>query len=121
MHEFLLDIWQQYRMTIIFVTHDIEQSVLLADRVTLMGGKPPTIQDVIDIPLPRPRDAGDVGTEAFLPQAPDPRGTRAVSPQHRAAEAVAAWPLRGAGGSEVATKSVGLVDYTGDPLPRLGT
>jgi len=66
MHEFLLNIWQQYRMTIIFVTHDIEESVLLADRVAVMGGKPPTIQEVLDIPLPRPRDAEDVDTEAFL-------------------------------------------------------
>jgi hypothetical protein len=31
-----------------------------------MGGKPPTIQEVLDIPLPRPRDAEDVDTEAFL-------------------------------------------------------
>jgi len=47
-------------------THDVEESVLLADRVALMGGKPPTIQQVIDIPLPRPRDAEDVDTAAFL-------------------------------------------------------
>jgi NitT/TauT family transport system ATP-binding protein len=66
MHEFLLGMWQRYRMTIIFVTHDIEESVLLADRVAVMGGKPPTIQEIIDIPLPRPRDAEDVDTEAFL-------------------------------------------------------
>jgi NitT/TauT family transport system ATP-binding protein len=66
MHEFLLNIWQQYRMTIIFVTHDIEESVLLADRVAVMGGKPPTITEVLDIPLSRPRDAEDVDTEAFL-------------------------------------------------------
>jgi NitT/TauT family transport system ATP-binding protein len=66
MHEFLLRIWEQYRMTIIFVTHDIEESVLLADRVAVMGGRPPTIQEIIDVPLARPREGLDVYTEAFL-------------------------------------------------------
>jgi ABC-type nitrate/sulfonate/bicarbonate transport system ATPase subunit len=33
-HEFLLDIWEQHRITIIFVTHDIEEAILLGDRVT---------------------------------------------------------------------------------------
>jgi hypothetical protein len=66
MHEFLLGIWRQYRMTIIFVTHDIEESVLLADRVAVMGGRPPTIQQVIDVPLERRREADDVDTTEFL-------------------------------------------------------
>jgi NitT/TauT family transport system ATP-binding protein len=66
MHELLLRIWEQYQITIIFVTHDIEEAVLLGDRVAVMGGRPPGIQEVIDIPLGRPRDALDVDTEAFL-------------------------------------------------------
>jgi NitT/TauT family transport system ATP-binding protein len=66
MHDFLLSMWDQYRTTIVFVTHDIEEAVLLGDRVAVMGGRPPGIQQVIDIPLPRPRDALDADTEAFL-------------------------------------------------------
>ena len=66
MHEFLLDMWDQYRITIIFVTHDIEEAVLLGDRVAVMGGSPPGIREVIDIPLARPRHALDVDTESFL-------------------------------------------------------
>jgi NitT/TauT family transport system ATP-binding protein len=66
MHEFLLGIWRRYRMTIIFVTHDIEESVLLADRVAVMGGRPPTISEIIDVPLERPRDADDLDTTEFL-------------------------------------------------------
>ncbi len=66
MHEFLLDIWDQHRTTIIFVTHDIEEAILLGDRVAVMGGQPPGIGEVIDIPLPRPRHALDADTEAFL-------------------------------------------------------
>jgi NitT/TauT family transport system ATP-binding protein len=65
MHEFLLDIWDQHRTTIIFVTHDIEEAILLGDRVAVMGGSPPGIGEIIDIPLGRPRDALDVDTEVF--------------------------------------------------------
>jgi NitT/TauT family transport system ATP-binding protein len=66
MHEFLLAMWDRYRITIIFVTHDIEEAVLLGDRVALMGGRPPGIKEVIDVPLGRPRSALDVDTEEFL-------------------------------------------------------
>ena len=65
MHEFLLGMWDQYRITIIFVTHDIEEAVLLGDRVAVMGG-PPGITDVIPVPLDRPRHADDVDTEQFI-------------------------------------------------------
>jgi NitT/TauT family transport system ATP-binding protein len=66
MHDFLLDMWARYRTTIIFVTHDIEEAVLLGDRVAVMGGRPPGIREVIDIPLARPRQAADTDTESFL-------------------------------------------------------
>jgi NitT/TauT family transport system ATP-binding protein len=66
MHDFLLGMWDQYRITILFVTHDVEEAVLLGDRVAVMGGRPPGIQEVIDIPLGRPRHAADADTEAFL-------------------------------------------------------
>jgi NitT/TauT family transport system ATP-binding protein len=66
MHDFLLGMWDQYRITIMFVTHDVEEAVLLGDRVAVMGGRPPGIQEVIDIPLGRPRHAADADTEAFL-------------------------------------------------------
>ena len=66
MHEFLLRMWERYRITIIFVTHDIEEAVLLGDRVAVMGGRPPGIREVIDVPLRRPRRAIDVNTEEFL-------------------------------------------------------
>jgi NitT/TauT family transport system ATP-binding protein len=66
MHEFLLAMWERYRITIIFVTHDIEEAVLLGDRVAVMGGRPPGIKQVIDVPLGRPRQALDVDTEGFL-------------------------------------------------------
>ena len=66
MHEFLLSMWEEYRITIIFVTHDIEEAVLIGDRVAVMGGRPPGIKEIIDVPLGRPRHALDVDTEEFL-------------------------------------------------------
>ena len=66
MHGFLLSMWQRYRATIIFVTHDIEEAVLLGDRVAVMGGRLPGIREIIDIPLCRPRHAADADTGLFL-------------------------------------------------------
>jgi ABC-type nitrate/sulfonate/bicarbonate transport system ATPase subunit len=51
----LVRIWQSERKTILFVTHDIEEAVQLADRVLVMSPRPATIQEVVDIDLPRPR------------------------------------------------------------------
>jgi NitT/TauT family transport system ATP-binding protein len=66
MQQFLLAMWEQYRITIVFVTHDIEEAVLLGDRVAVMGGKPAAITDLVDVPLGRPRDAQDVDSEVVL-------------------------------------------------------
>jgi ABC-type nitrate/sulfonate/bicarbonate transport system ATPase subunit len=52
----LLRIWQAERKTILFVTHDIEESVQLADRVVVMSSRPARIQRIVDIDVPRPRD-----------------------------------------------------------------
>ena len=52
----LTRIWQEEKKTILFVTHDIEESVQLADRVVVMSQRPGTIRKQIEIDLPRPRD-----------------------------------------------------------------
>lgn len=52
----LLRIWQAERKTILFVTHDIEESVQLADRVIVMSARPATIRRIVDIDIPHPRD-----------------------------------------------------------------
>jgi NitT/TauT family transport system ATP-binding protein len=52
----LTRIWQEEKKTILFVTHDIEESVQLADRVVVMSSRPGTIRKQIQIGLPRPRD-----------------------------------------------------------------
>jgi ABC-type nitrate/sulfonate/bicarbonate transport system ATPase subunit len=52
----LLRIWEAERKTIIFVTHDIDEAVQLADRVVVMSARPATIQQVVNIDIPHPRD-----------------------------------------------------------------
>ena len=52
----LVRIWQREKKTILFVTHDIEEAVQLADRVLVMSQRPATIQKIVEIDLPRPRD-----------------------------------------------------------------
>jgi ABC-type nitrate/sulfonate/bicarbonate transport system ATPase subunit len=54
-HE-LLQIWARTRVTIVFVTHSVEEAVLLADRVLVMSAGPGRIENDIPIDLPRPRD-----------------------------------------------------------------
>ncbi|HXE11385.1 MAG TPA: ABC transporter ATP-binding protein [Bryobacteraceae bacterium] len=52
----LLRIWEAERKTIIFVTHDIDEAVQLADRVAIMSARPAKIQQIVDIDIPHPRD-----------------------------------------------------------------
>ena len=52
----LLRIWEIDRKTVVFVTHSIDEAILLSDRVVVMGTRPGRIKTVIDVDLPRPRD-----------------------------------------------------------------
>ncbi|MCI0505857.1 MAG: ABC transporter ATP-binding protein [Gammaproteobacteria bacterium] len=56
LHELLLSLWQSFQKTVVFVTHDIEEAVLLAGRVIVMTARPGKIKKTIDINLDRPRD-----------------------------------------------------------------
>jgi len=53
----LLTLWDQTRPSVIFVTHDLEEAIALADRVVVMTAAPGTVKAVFDIDLPRPRGA----------------------------------------------------------------
>ena len=51
----IMRIWSIEKRTVLFVTHDIEEAILLADRVIVMGQRPGRIVDIVDVDFPRPR------------------------------------------------------------------
>src|SRR5690606_7445295 len=51
----LVDLWSERRCTVCFVTHDLDEALLLADRVVVFGTRPGRVVEVVDNPLPRPR------------------------------------------------------------------
>ncbi len=58
MQETLLQIWERSHKTVLFITHDIDEALLLSDRVLLMSGRPGRIIEAFDVPFARPRVAG---------------------------------------------------------------
>ena len=55
MQEWLLQVWQADRKTILFVTHDVEEAIYLSDRVYVMSGRPGRMHLCVEVPFPRPR------------------------------------------------------------------
>ena len=51
----LLDLWRERRTTILFVTHDIDEALYLADRIIVLSRKPTVVADIVEIDAPRPR------------------------------------------------------------------
>jgi ABC-type nitrate/sulfonate/bicarbonate transport system ATPase subunit len=66
MQELLLNAWETHRTTVLFVTHDIEEALLLSDRVYVMTARPGTIKAEIRVHLPRPRQVEMETSPAFL-------------------------------------------------------
>jgi len=62
----LLRIWEQGRKTVLFVTHQIDEAVFLADRVLVFARRPGRIQEAVEIDLPRPRALGVKRTPEFV-------------------------------------------------------
>lgn len=56
LEDLLLDVWMEYGVTTVFVTHDIDESVYLADRVIVLAPRPSTVEKELTVNLPRPRD-----------------------------------------------------------------
>lgn len=60
MQDELLRLWQGTGAAVIFVTHDLEEAIALADRVVVMTSSPATIKAIFDVPLERPRDVEEI-------------------------------------------------------------
>lgn len=55
MQEFLTELWESDQKTIVFVTHDVDEAIFLADKVYVLSKRPMKIKNIYDVPFPRPR------------------------------------------------------------------
>lgn len=65
MQRHLMDLWQNIDITIIFVTHDMDEAILLADRIVALKANPGEIKEIIEVDLPRPRGTELMNTPEF--------------------------------------------------------
>ena len=66
MQGYLLDIWRHIDVTILFITHDLDEAVYLADRILVLKPNPGQILELIEVPVPRPRSADQFFSPEFI-------------------------------------------------------
>ena len=66
MQQILTNMWQKFRLSVLFITHDIEEAIFLSDRVFVMTARPGRIKAELPIPLPRPRTAEMMSSVEFI-------------------------------------------------------
>lgn len=65
MQTWLQDVWQQYRWTVLMITHDVREAVFLSDRVVVLSTRPATVRRDVVVDLPRPRELAVVTSPEF--------------------------------------------------------
>lgn len=66
MQELLLEVWEQYQATVIFVTHDLDEAIFLSDKIVLMSARPGTVKEIYENPLARPRELDIYTSPEFM-------------------------------------------------------
>ncbi|MEE7456048.1 sulfonate ABC transporter ATP-binding protein [Methylorubrum populi] len=66
MQQILTNMWQQLKISVLFVTHDIDEAIFLSDRIYVMTARPGSIKAEIVVPLPRPREPSMTLSSEFL-------------------------------------------------------
>jgi NitT/TauT family transport system ATP-binding protein len=65
MQGILLNLWEKYKKTVFFITHDIDEAILLSDTIYIMSARPGRIVKRIDVQLPRPRNTDLITDDEF--------------------------------------------------------
>jgi NitT/TauT family transport system ATP-binding protein len=65
MQAHLLQIWKNIDITIVFITHDLDEAVYLADRILVLDPRPGRVREMVDVPVSRPRTPAQIHGEAF--------------------------------------------------------
>ena len=66
MQNYLLDIWKHIDITILFITHDLDEAIYLADRILVLKAHPGEVQELIEVPVPHPRSPEQLLSPEFL-------------------------------------------------------
>ncbi len=66
MQSYLLDIWKNIDITIVFITHDLDEAIYLADRILVLKAHPGEVQELIEVPVPHPRNPEQYLSPEFL-------------------------------------------------------
>jgi len=66
MQSYLLEIWRNIDITILFITHDLDEAIFLADRILVLNPNPGEIEELIEVPVARPRSSAQSNEAPFL-------------------------------------------------------
>lgn len=66
MQMYLLQIWKNVNITILFITHDLDEAIFLADRILVLQAKPGRVAELISVPIPRPRHPDQLNDPEFI-------------------------------------------------------
>ena len=75
LHDELINIWASTNQSIVFVTHDIDEAVTLADKIVIMDSEPGTVRSTLSVDLSRPRDRTATGFVDYVAQIRDELGS----------------------------------------------
>jgi NitT/TauT family transport system ATP-binding protein len=62
----LLEIWRKIDITIVFITHDLDEAIFLADRILVLSAHPGQVQELVEVPVPRPRSTAQIVSPEFI-------------------------------------------------------
>src|SRR5579884_1854960 len=62
----LLDLWQEFHSSILFITHDVREAIFLSDRIYVLSARPARVLRTVDVDLPRPRQQGVLASERAI-------------------------------------------------------